>query len=74
MTLTHCPECGHLISNQARTCPKCGGDLRTLEQIKLDTMSDMGTGLRSMGKGCTCGCTIPILLAFILLCVFAILR
>ena len=27
MALTKCPECGHSVSDQAKTCPSCGYNL-----------------------------------------------
>jgi hypothetical protein len=31
MALIRCPDCGHSVSNQARTCPNCGYPLREVE-------------------------------------------
>ena len=32
--MVHCPECGKLISREARRCPGCGKKVNHLERVK----------------------------------------
>lgn len=75
MALNHCPKCGILTSDTATICVKCGADLRSPEQIRLDemealkrdAMSNLGSGLKNLGCGCSLLFTLPIALLFFFL-------
>lgn len=49
MALIKCHECGKEISDLAKTCPHCGAPTNPT----ADTMQEVGSGLKSIGAGCS---------------------
>lgn len=55
MSIIKCPECGHQVSNRARTCPSCGVDIAG----NIVRCPDCGEVLFKEQKSCpNCHCTI----------------
>lgn len=55
MSIIKCPECGHQVSDQARTCPSCGIDIAG----KITRCPDCGEAIFKEQDHCpNCHCTI----------------
>jgi predicted RNA-binding Zn-ribbon protein involved in translation (DUF1610 family) len=60
MSLYKCPECGHMISSDADSCPNCGW--KTANARRGET----GRAMQSCGLMMTLFITVPI----VLICIF----
>jgi len=59
-TLVPCPDCGHLLSRQAETCPSCARPLRT-------PLRREGLFLRTMNQAVSAAFWIPVFFLLVLL-------
>ncbi len=56
MSLMNCPKCGSSISDKANSCPNCGEQLYTKEEIKMMTCPECGKEIESDSNTCPfCG-------------------